>query len=126
MDLFIPLPYLVILFAPFAATYVLWVFLVYVILATKWPAAPGFGRTATAEELGRGLMTTWLLPFEVVSVLLLVALIGAAFLARPLSIRLIEPLGSNRPSDPASRQVGSPGQQAGSPGPQAGAAGEAK
>lgn len=87
--------------AAFAAVYVLWVFLVYVILATKWPEAPQFGRTATVEELGRGLMTTWLLPFEVVSLLLLVALIGAAYLARPLAIKIIEPLGS------ANQQAGS-------------------
>ena len=34
------------------------------------------------EALGRQLYTTWLLPFEVASVLLLVAVIGALFLAR--------------------------------------------
>ncbi len=81
---------------PFCAVFVLWCFLVYVILATKWPDAPHFSRQATVEEIGRGLMSKWLLPFEVVSVLLLVALIGAAYLARPLAVKIIEPLGSKK------------------------------
>ncbi len=81
---------------PFFAVFVLWIFLVYVILATKWPDAPKFGRQATVEEIGRGLMGKWLLPFEVVSLLLLVALIGAAYLARPLAVKVIEPLGSKK------------------------------
>lgn len=36
----------------------------------------------TAGELGRMMMTTYLLPFEVASVVLLVALVGAAMIAR--------------------------------------------
>lgn len=35
------------------------------------------------RALGRELLTTWLLPFEVLSVLLLAVMIGAAYLARP-------------------------------------------
>jgi len=35
------------------------------------------------RALGRALLTTWLLPFEVLSVLLLAVMIGAAYLARP-------------------------------------------
>lgn len=81
---------------PFMAVFVLWAFLVYVILTTRWPGVPEFGRQATVEQIGRGLMTRWLLPFEVVSVLLLVALIGAAYLARPLAVRMIEPIGSKK------------------------------
>lgn len=35
------------------------------------------------EEIGRELLTTYLVPFELASVLLLAVMIGAAFLARP-------------------------------------------
>lgn len=81
---------------PLAAVLVLWGFLVYVIAATKWPDQPEFGRQGTVLELGQGLMGRWLLPFEVVSVLLLIALIGAAYLARPLAVKMIEPIGSRK------------------------------
>lgn len=40
------------------------------------------GSVGTAEELGKLMLTDHLLPFEVISVLLLVALVGAAMLAR--------------------------------------------
>ncbi|HBH27909.1 MAG TPA: NADH-quinone oxidoreductase subunit J [Desulfofustis sp.] len=41
-------------------------------------APPGFG---TIKEVGVVLFTDWLLPFEIVSILLLVALVGAVVLA---------------------------------------------
>lgn len=41
------------------------------------------GEVADVQTLGESLLTTWLLPFELVSVLLLAVLIGAAHLARP-------------------------------------------
>jgi len=44
-------------------------------------AAPPPQETTTAM-IGTELMTSWLLPFEVASVILLVALLGAAFIAR--------------------------------------------
>jgi NADH-quinone oxidoreductase subunit J len=52
-------------------------------VTTQWAvkADPKFDVTTAA--LGRLLMTKYLLPFEVVSVLLLAALIGAALLSRP-------------------------------------------
>ncbi|HTR82043.1 MAG TPA: NADH-quinone oxidoreductase subunit J [Bacteroidota bacterium] len=37
---------------------------------------------STAPDIGRALMTTYLLPFEVASVVLLVAMLGAAMIAR--------------------------------------------
>ncbi len=37
---------------------------------------------ATSKIIGRNFLTTYLLPFEIASVILLVALIGAAFIAR--------------------------------------------
>jgi NADH-quinone oxidoreductase subunit J len=40
------------------------------------------GSIGTAEEIGKLMLTDHLLPFEVISVLLLVALVGAAMLAR--------------------------------------------
>ena len=39
----------------------------------------------TVEILGQGFMTTYLLPFEIAAILLLLALIGAAFIARKSS-----------------------------------------
>ncbi len=42
-------------------------------------AAPGFG---TVEEIGRLLFTTYLLPFELTSFLILAAIVGAITLAR--------------------------------------------
>ncbi|MDP5170210.1 MAG: hypothetical protein NWR72_08185 [Bacteroidia bacterium] len=35
------------------------------------------------EAIGLQTMTHWLVPFEAVSLLLLIALVGAAYLARP-------------------------------------------
>jgi len=52
---------------------------------TDWPAQAGTNvevPPTTAVGIGRALMTTYLLPFEVASVVLLVAMIGAAMIAR--------------------------------------------
>jgi len=52
---------------------------------TEWvtPAPPkGAAAASTASSIGQALMTTYLLPFEVASVVLLVAMIGAAMIAR--------------------------------------------
>ncbi len=58
--------------------------LVALVLRTDWPLAQEGAPTITgfAVELGKGFMTTYILPFEVASVLLLVALIGAIVIAR--------------------------------------------
>lgn len=51
--------------------------------STDWkisPAAVGFEKTA--PEIGKMLLTSYLLPFEIASIVLLVALIGAAMIAR--------------------------------------------
>jgi NADH-quinone oxidoreductase subunit J len=49
--------------------------------------APALGarayRATSAEELGRGLVSTDLVPFELISIILLVAMAGAVFLAWP-------------------------------------------
>ena len=52
-------------------------------VTTEWGAKQGVEYAPTTATLGRLLMTRYLLPFELVSVLLLAALIGAALLSRP-------------------------------------------
>lgn len=54
------------------------------IFYATWKAvdAPAPAYETTTAMIGTELMTTWLLPFEVASVILLVALVGAAFIAR--------------------------------------------
>lgn len=49
---------------------------------TQWKASPGPELKSTAPKIGEMLMTTYILPFEIASVVLLVALIGAAMIAR--------------------------------------------
>ena len=49
---------------------------------TQWKTSPGPDLKSTAPKLGEMLMTTYVLPFEVASIVLLVALIGAAMIAR--------------------------------------------
>jgi NADH-quinone oxidoreductase subunit J len=52
--------------------------------AGPWPPLSSeVTRGATVREIGRALLSTWLVPFELVSVLLLAVMIGAAYLARP-------------------------------------------
>ncbi|MBI4535977.1 MAG: NADH-quinone oxidoreductase subunit J, partial [Ignavibacteriae bacterium] len=48
----------------------------------KGAGTPAATAITTTSTLGEMLMTSYLLPFEVASVVLLVALIGAAFIAR--------------------------------------------
>lgn len=56
--------------------------LVFVVLRTPWRNLGIVVEGPTAETIGRLFMTRYLLPFEAASVLLLVALIGAAMLVR--------------------------------------------
>ena len=54
------------------------------LVGAQWPAAEGRLETSPrVEEVGDALLTHYLVPFEVASVLLLVVMIGAAYLARP-------------------------------------------
>lgn len=46
------------------------------------PMAPNAGEIGTIEHLGKELMTSFLFPFEITSVLLLAAIIGAIVLAK--------------------------------------------
>jgi NADH-quinone oxidoreductase subunit J len=52
--------------------------------ADKWPSA-GAARHISLVDLGRALFSTWAVPFEVASVVLLVALLGALTIARSTS-----------------------------------------
>jgi NADH-quinone oxidoreductase subunit J len=49
---------------------------------TKMEIASNDGSQGTAKEIGKLLMSDYLLPFELLSIVLLVALIGAAMIAR--------------------------------------------
>jgi len=49
---------------------------------TAWEVTSSSGVSPSATELGRALMTIYVLPFEIVSVVLLVALIGAIVISR--------------------------------------------
>ncbi len=53
-----------------------------VLTTTKWPSAGLSPVEDTARPIGSLLMTNFVLPFELASVLLLVALIGAVIIAR--------------------------------------------
>jgi len=67
-------------------------------LVARFPAAASFPqRPPTILQLGQALLGDYLIPFELVSVLLLVVMIGAAYLAK-----------GRRPTDPAS-PAGPPG-----------------
>ncbi len=56
--------------------------LVKIFLSTQWYIAPAADVDATAILIGNALLTKYLLAFEAASILLLVAIIGAAFIAR--------------------------------------------
>ncbi len=58
------------------------VILLRVFTKTRWSVSANATFTPTAASLGKLLMTDYLIPFEIASVLLLAALIGAAFIAR--------------------------------------------
>jgi NADH-quinone oxidoreductase subunit J len=56
--------------------------LVKIFLSTQWHIAPATDVDATAELIGNALLTKSLIAFEAASILLLVAIVGAAFIAR--------------------------------------------
>ena len=65
---------------------ILFVFLLFLIFQAPWeirsPAQTAPFGTGTTSGIGTLLMTEWLLPFEVASILLLAALVGAVSIAR--------------------------------------------
>ncbi|MCL5034252.1 MAG: NADH-quinone oxidoreductase subunit J, partial [Bacteroidetes bacterium] len=56
--------------------------LIGVLTTTNWPTANFLPYEDTARPIGALLMTQFVLPFELASILLLVALIGAVIIAR--------------------------------------------
>jgi NADH-quinone oxidoreductase subunit J len=57
--------------------------LIFIALTTKWySAVPSAEVNSTIELIGKSLLTNYLLAFESASVLLLIAIIGAALIAR--------------------------------------------
>ncbi|MFQ5791283.1 MAG: NADH-quinone oxidoreductase subunit J [Acidobacteriota bacterium] len=65
-----------------AVAVLVFVSLVSIIYRTPWRKLPMLEAEPTTEAIGRLFMTDYILPFEAASVLLLVALIGAAMLVR--------------------------------------------
>lgn len=53
------------------------------LVGRDWPAPAAPAESPGVRSIGHALLTEWLVPFEVVSVLLLAVMIGAAYLARP-------------------------------------------
>ena len=54
----------------------------YIIFNTNWNIVDNNAKDSTIKDIGNMLLNKYLLPFEVVSILLLAALIGAAMLSR--------------------------------------------
>ena len=52
------------------------------VLRTQWKVGPGRPPSATTREIGQQFLGPYLLPFEAASILLLVALMGAAMIVR--------------------------------------------
>jgi NADH-quinone oxidoreductase subunit J len=53
-----------------------------IIMRNPWHAARAKPETLSLEQLGRALMTAYVLPFEVISLVLLVALVGAIVIGK--------------------------------------------
>ena len=60
----------------------LFVIVIFVAVRTQWATGPGRPPSVTTAEVGRLFMGQCLLPFEAASILLLVALMGAAMIVR--------------------------------------------
>ena len=63
-------------------TVLLFGLLVFVLLQINWPVVQGAVSADPIGDIGKAFVTTYLIPFEVISVLLLVALVGAIMIAR--------------------------------------------
>lgn len=60
----------------------LFVTLAVVLVRAAWPVTEGVVPGAAVADIGRRLLTTYLVPFEVAGVLLMIVMVGAAHLAR--------------------------------------------
>ena len=57
--------------------------IIVIALRTDWDLGGGSGFPETASAIGEALLSTYVLPFEIASVLLLAAMVGAIVLVRP-------------------------------------------
>jgi len=69
-------------FAAAAVSIVLFLILAGVIYSSPWPLAARPLDQPTSSQIGSAMLTTYVFPFELVSVLLLASMIGAILLAR--------------------------------------------
>ena len=56
--------------------------LIVLFITTRWPVSEQVTVTTTVKQIGNELLTNYLLAFEAASMLLLTAILGAAFIAR--------------------------------------------
>jgi NADH:ubiquinone oxidoreductase subunit 6 (subunit J) len=61
---------------------VLFVVLGWIVYTAGWPVHEGVVPAEPISQLGEDLLTTYLVPFEIASVLLLAALVGAILIGR--------------------------------------------
>lgn len=59
--------------------------LTFIIISTKWNIKHPVDTNESVSQIGRLLLTNYLLPFEIASIVLLVALIGSAMFARRIN-----------------------------------------
>ncbi|MGH9202995.1 MAG: NADH-quinone oxidoreductase subunit J family protein, partial [Vicinamibacterales bacterium] len=52
------------------------------VVSTEWPGETEEINVISIEQIGNQLFTTWAVPFEIASLVLMVALLGAIILAR--------------------------------------------
>lgn len=69
---------------------VLFLVLAWIVYTAGWPVQEGAVPTEPISQLGQELLTTYLVPFEIASVLLLAALVGAILIGREKEIRSAE------------------------------------
>ena len=56
--------------------------LAYIAVETNWPLLPEVRYAETTAAIGDQLLTTYLFPFEILSIVILAALVGSVFMAR--------------------------------------------
>jgi NADH:ubiquinone oxidoreductase subunit 6 (subunit J) len=60
----------------------LFILLLFVLFQINWPVVEGAISPTAIADIGEAFVSSYVVPFEVVSVLLLVALVGAIMIAR--------------------------------------------
>lgn len=69
----------------FTSLIIFWVLLVGIFRKTPWPEHPAPAMPVTVADLGKSLLTHYAFPFEVISVFLIAAMIGAIIIAKKCS-----------------------------------------